>query len=126
MDVLGNTDAPSTSIDACLSDGFHLDNGIKIAGGDGVLLVAGEAFTWRPWEVAKEGGGGQKKGQGLLVNKKGQFEVEDEAWGVFGLVWPKPGELCISSFDGVCNTQGQPWVFVCTSILGSASLRGKC
>lgn len=86
--MLGNTEAPSTSIDACLSDGFHLDNGIKITDGDGVLLVAGEAFTWRPWEIVKgEGNGGQE----LLVNKKGQFEVEDEAWGVFGLVWPKPG-----------------------------------
>lgn len=91
MDVLGNTDAPSTAIDACLSDGFHLDNGIKITGGDGVLLVGGEAFTWRPWEIV-EGSG--KKGQGMLVNKKGQFEVHDEAWGVFGLVWPKPGEWC--------------------------------
>lgn len=91
LDVLGNTDAPSTAIDACLSDGFHLDNGIKISGGDGMILVGGEAFTWRPWEVLKDGGNG-KKGQAMLVNKKGQFEVEDEAWGVFGLMWPKPGK----------------------------------
>jgi NADH dehydrogenase [ubiquinone] 1 alpha subcomplex assembly factor 3 len=27
-----------------------------------------------------------------LVNEKGQFDVEDEAWGLFSLVWPKPGE----------------------------------
>jgi len=83
--VLGNTPAPSTSIDACLWDGFHLDSGVKITGGTGVLLVAGEAFAWRPWET---------KGDLKLVNEKGQWEVGDEAWGLLGLVWPKPGMLC--------------------------------
>jgi NADH dehydrogenase [ubiquinone] 1 alpha subcomplex assembly factor 3 len=84
LNVLGNTPAPSTSIDACLWDGFHLDSGVKITGGSGVILVAGEAFNWKPWESGK---GGLK-----LVNEKGQFDVEDEAWGLFSLVWPKPGE----------------------------------
>jgi len=83
LNVLGNSPAPSTSIDACLWDGFHLDSGVKITGGSGVLLVAGEAFNWRPWEAGK---GGMR-----LVNEKGQFDVEDEAWGLFSLVWPKPG-----------------------------------
>ena len=92
LDVLGNTPAPSTSIDACLWDGFHLDSGVKITGGSGVLLVAGEAFNWRPWEAGK---GGMK-----LVNEKGQFDVEDEAWGLFSLVWPKPGWF---SFGGIKN-----------------------
>jgi NADH dehydrogenase [ubiquinone] 1 alpha subcomplex assembly factor 3 len=65
-----------------------LDNGVKITGGDGVLLVAGEAYSWRPWE-AKNGSNG---GKGLrLVNDKGQWDVGDEAWGLLGLVWPKPG-----------------------------------
>lgn len=82
LNVLGGTPAPSTSIDACLWDGFHLDSGVKITGGTGVLLVAGEAFAWRPWE-AKEGL--------RLVNQKGQWDVEDEAWGLLELVWPKPG-----------------------------------
>jgi NADH dehydrogenase [ubiquinone] 1 alpha subcomplex assembly factor 3 len=84
LNVLGNTPAPSTSIDACLWDGFHLDSGVKITGGSGVLLVAGEAFSWRPWEA----GNGDFK----LVNEKGQFDLEDEAWGLLSLVWPKPGE----------------------------------
>ena len=26
-----------------------------------------------------------------MINKKGQWEVEKEAWGVLDLVWPKPG-----------------------------------
>lgn len=86
LDVLGATPAPSTSIDACLWDGFHLNSGVKIVGGKGVLLAGGEAFAWRPW---KENSG--------FVNQKGQFEVDDEAWGVLALMWPKPGLLCPSS-----------------------------
>jgi NADH dehydrogenase [ubiquinone] 1 alpha subcomplex assembly factor 3 len=85
LNVLGNTPAPSTSIDACLWDGFHLNSGLKIVGGSGVLLVAGEAFAWRPWEARAQ------EGKVKIVNEKGQFEVEDEAWGLLGLVWPKPG-----------------------------------
>jgi NADH dehydrogenase [ubiquinone] 1 alpha subcomplex assembly factor 3 len=87
LDVLGNTPAPSTSIDACLWDGFHLNSGVKIVGGSGVLLVSGEAFTWKPWEARN----GERKL--MLVNEKGQFDVLDEAWGLLELVWPKPGAL---------------------------------
>ncbi|KAL2075692.1 hypothetical protein VTL71DRAFT_635 [Oculimacula yallundae] len=90
LNVLGNTPAPSTSIDACLWDGFHLNSGVKISGGTGVLLVAGEAFAWRPWESSTEGGK-----QFSLVNKKGQWDVGDEAWGLLGLVWPKPDLLIL-------------------------------
>jgi NADH dehydrogenase [ubiquinone] 1 alpha subcomplex assembly factor 3 len=90
LNVLGSTPAPSTSIDACLWDGFHLNSGVKIVGGSGVLLVAGEAFGWRPWEAGttgKDGGMGKMR----LLNEKGQWEVGDDAWGLLGLVWPKPG-----------------------------------
>lgn len=58
---------------------------MKIVGGSGVLLVGGEAFAWMPW-VARQGEGGRR-----LVNEKGQWDVEDEAWGLLGVVWPKPG-----------------------------------
>lgn len=84
MDVLSSTPAPTTAIDACLSDGFHLDNGLKISGGSGCLLVGGEAFAWRPWEA-----GGNKKS---LMNAKGQWDVGKEGWGLLDLVWPKPGK----------------------------------
>jgi len=83
LDILGNTPAPSTSIDACLWDGFHFNSGVKITGGTGVLLVGGEAFSWRPWLAGK--------GDMKLVNEKGQWEVDDVAWGLLELVWPKPG-----------------------------------
>ena len=100
LDVLGNTPAPTTGIDACAPDGFALNNGLKLSG-SGVLLVGGEAFRWRPWirEGRKEGtvgeGGvgneGEGGGTGRLKNPKGQWEVQKEAWGVLDLVWPKPG-----------------------------------
>ena len=82
MDVFSNSPAPTASIDACTGDGFHLDNGVKISDGSGLLLVAGEAFRWRPWEAG---------GRGRLVNGRGQWDVGDGAWGILGVVWPKPG-----------------------------------
>ncbi|KAG0648737.1 hypothetical protein D0Z07_4815 [Hyphodiscus hymeniophilus] len=90
LNVLGGTPAPSTSIDACLSNGFHLNSGVKIVDA-GVLLVAGEAFSFRPWEAGAADGLGSSR----LVNEKGQWEVSDEAWGLLGLVWPKPDLLIL-------------------------------
>jgi NADH dehydrogenase [ubiquinone] 1 alpha subcomplex assembly factor 3 len=84
LDVLGGAPVPSTSVDACLRDGFKLNNGLTIAGGAGVLLVGGEAFSWRPWDAREKGGSN-------LLNSKGQWEVANEAWGILELVWPKPG-----------------------------------
>ncbi|KAL1981772.1 hypothetical protein VTN96DRAFT_2155 [Rasamsonia emersonii] len=91
LNVLGNLPTPATAVDACLDDGFHLDNGIKVTGGDGVLLVGGEAFTWRPWQ-AFSGGADAKS---MMVNEKGQFEVAEEVWGLLGLVWPRPDLLIL-------------------------------
>jgi len=102
MNILQNTPAPTTAIDACQTDGFALNSGLKVAG-SGVLLVAGEAFKWSPWIRAgrKEGtigGGGTandnkgvKSQGGKLLNQRGQWEVDDHVWGVLSLVWPKPG-----------------------------------
>lgn len=83
LDVLGNTPPPSTSVDVVQYDGFVLNSGITIAGGDGALLLNGEAFAWRPW-LAREG---EKR----LVNEKGQFDIPAEALSVFDLLWPRPG-----------------------------------
>ncbi|KAK2746713.1 hypothetical protein FQN55_005440 [Onygenales sp. PD_40] len=89
LNVFADMAAPTTAIDACLDDGFHLNNGVKVMGGDGCLLVDGEVFRWRPWEGSKVG---DKVGErGAMVNEKGQWEVPEEAWGVLKLVWPKPG-----------------------------------
>ena len=97
LNVLGNTPPPTTAIDACLSDGFHFDNGMKIGGGDGCLLLAGEAFAWRPWEA----GGSSEKGKMInktarMLNTKDQWGVADEAWGALDLVWPRPGNEAFS------------------------------
>lgn len=83
LDVLGNTPVPSTSVDVCMTDGFGLNSGITIGDGDGALLVDGEAFTWRPWEIT---------GQMRLLNARGQFDVPTEAFSVFDMLWPRPGK----------------------------------
>ncbi|KAL4741278.1 hypothetical protein BDV11DRAFT_70686 [Aspergillus similis] len=89
LNVLGNIPTPTTAVDACLDTGFHLDNGVKITGGDGVMLVGGEAFTWRPW-MSKEDGT-----KNSMINAKGQFDVDEQAWGILDLVWPRPDLLIL-------------------------------
>ena len=89
LNVLGDIPAPTTAVDATLDDGFHLDNGVKIRNGDGALLVGGEAFAWRPWLKRPSGSKAE------MINKKGQFELDEEVWGLLGLVWPRPGEFFI-------------------------------
>lgn len=93
MDVLSNTPAPSTSIDACVFDGFHLNSGVKVTGGAGVVLLGGEAFAWRPWEAGQQSNDTPK-----LLNAAKQWEVDDAAWGLLKLIWPKPGKSEQSSF----------------------------
>ncbi|KAL1958441.1 hypothetical protein VTO42DRAFT_4542 [Malbranchea cinnamomea] len=88
FDVFADVAAPSSAVDACLDDGFHLNNGMKIVGGTGCLLVDGEVFAWRPWEA-------NSGGLSAMVNAKGQWEVPEEAWGVLKLVWPKPDLLIL-------------------------------
>lgn len=73
-----------------MHDGFGLNSGITIEDGDGALLVSGEAFAWRPWEVT-----GEKK----LVNAKGQFELPREAFGLFEMLWPRPGMFFAQFLD---------------------------
>ena len=82
---------PTTAIDACLNDGFHLDNGIKITGGSGCLLVAGEAFSWRPWDAVSP------SQQGDQAAKMGQWDIPGTAWGLLELVWPKPDLLILGT-----------------------------
>lgn len=100
LNVLGSAPAPTTAIDKCLDNGFELDNGLKITNGDGVLLVGGEAFTWRPWlaGLSEAGTGAGKRtdkteAMAQMLNRKGQFEVDEQVWGLLGLVWPRPGRL---------------------------------
>jgi NADH dehydrogenase [ubiquinone] 1 alpha subcomplex assembly factor 3 len=98
LDVLRNTAAPATSIDACTDDGFALNNQTRVSG-SGVLLVGGEAFRWRPWiqEARREGTAtdaalDNHQMAARLMNRKGQWEVPESAWGVLELVYPKPGK----------------------------------
>ncbi|OQO15028.1 hypothetical protein B0A48_00410 [Cryoendolithus antarcticus] len=93
MDMLSATPVPTTAIDACMNDGFALNSGLKLTN-SGVLLVGGEAFAWSPWTTPHISGTG-------LVNAKGQLEPSGEAWGVLGLVWPKPDLLVLGTGRGI-------------------------
>lgn len=87
--MLGATPAPATSVEECMPDGFRLGGGAVVLDGAGALLVGGEAFEWRPWLRA-----GSEAGAGAvpkLLNEKGQWEVPEGAFGLLGLVWPRPG-----------------------------------
>ncbi len=80
LDIFGEWPIPPTSVDACLPNGFSLNNGVQVLDGSGVLLVGGEAFAWRPWYQ-----------RATVLNSKGQWEVDSSAFGLLGLVWPRPG-----------------------------------
>lgn len=72
--------------------------------GCGIILIGGEAFRWRPWlreervegTIAK-GGTGDDVMTGKLLNAKKQWEVQEGAWGVLELVYPKPDLLIIGT-----------------------------
>ncbi|KAF2144030.1 uncharacterized protein K452DRAFT_285236 [Aplosporella prunicola CBS 121167] len=112
MDVLGGTPAPVTGIDATTADGFALNSGLRVTG-SGVLLVAGEVFRWRPWVRAPRGEGegvggeakdkGKDKGAGVsdMRSPKGLWEVDEAAWGVLRVVWPKPDLLILGTGPSV-------------------------
>lgn len=89
LNVLGTMPAPTTGIDACLDNGFHLNSGVKVTGGDAVLLVGGEAFSWRPWKATEAKN--DRAAKAAMINDKGQFELDEQAWGLLGAVWPRPG-----------------------------------
>ncbi|TID15938.1 hypothetical protein E6O75_ATG08996 [Venturia nashicola] len=96
LNVLGGTPPPATSIDATTNDGFAFSNNTKISG-TGVMLVSGEVFRWRPWVREKSSNdvdGVQKR---TLLNAKGQWDVDETAWGVLDIVWPKPDLLIIGT-----------------------------
>lgn len=97
MDVLGHVATPATSVDACTPDGFHLDNGVKTEGGNGIVLVGGEAFTWQPWTNASTGP------NELLDTRKGILTFPKESLGLLEMLHPKPDLLIV-------GTGGKLWM----------------
>ncbi|KAJ2894379.1 hypothetical protein MKZ38_007692 [Zalerion maritima] len=90
LDVLGDVPPPATSVDMCFYDGFKLNSGAVVSGGDGVILYGGEAFRWRPW-VARDGAALR------LLNSKGQWDTANEAFQMFEGLWPRPDMLIIGT-----------------------------
>lgn len=93
LNVLGSVPAPTTAVDACLDSGFQLNNGLRVTGGSGALLVNGEAFAWRPWLASTGNGKEHASGEGKenMLNQRGQLDLSESAWGILDLVWPRPG-----------------------------------
>lgn len=90
MDIFSSTAQPATTIDACLPTGFHLNNGVKVDNGDGVLLIGGQAFAWRPWLAT------MSRSRTEMVNGRGAWQVTaQEAWGILNAVFPKPDLLVL-------------------------------
>lgn len=113
LNVLGATSIPTTSIDMCNEDGFLLDSGLKITDGDGIMLVGGEAFVWRPWMATPAGQSGSQilngfdmrkvgNGTGGLISARGLFEIPQVSWGLIELVWPKPDLIIIGTGEKIC------------------------
>lgn len=94
-----NTPIPATSIDACTSSGFHLNNGVKTAGFNGLLLTGGEAFTWAPWENSTPP---TTLGE-FLDTRRGILNLPVETLGLLEVVHPKPDLLII-------GTGGRLWM----------------
>ena len=90
MNVLGSTPPPAFGVEACLDDGFELNDNL-IVPQSGVMLLGGQAFRWRPWAASGRRNGSQEHGARLL-NARGQFEPDLGSWGVLDVIWPKPGE----------------------------------
>ncbi|KAL2428707.1 hypothetical protein ABEF95_004619 [Exophiala dermatitidis] len=102
MDILANAGAtaPATSIDACIHDGFHLNNGVQTRGGLGVLLLDGEAFVWAPWKAAADADTAASSPNGFdrfLDSRRGILSFPQSSLGIFELVYPKPDLLIIGT-----------------------------
>ena len=104
MDIFStsNSPTPATSIDACTSDGFHLNNGIKTTGGKGVLLVGGECFTWDPWSAVKATSASPleasaARGQSDLLDARGTLQIPELAWSLLAVLHPKPDLLLLGT-----------------------------
>ncbi len=96
MDILANAGVgtPATAIDACLADGFHLNNGVQTRGGAGVLLLDGEAFVWTPWTVVAGEG---PSNFGRLLDRRGILDLPRSSLGILALVYPKPDLLIVGT-----------------------------
>lgn len=124
MDIFNtaNVESPATSVDACVPDGFHLNNGIQTSGGAGILLLGGEAFVWRPWMTTTTAGGAGmgSPGGGIsgLLSSTGVLTLPKEAFGVLELLYPKPDLLIV-------GTGGKLWMLAkeTRDFLGSLGVR---
>lgn len=87
LDILASTPVPSTAVNTCMHNGFALDNGIRVIEA-GVLLVGGEAFAWRPWNIFHK--------PSVPASSK-MCNIDITAMGVLDVLWPRPDLLIIGT-----------------------------
>ena len=93
LDIYSNTTPPATTIDACLDDGFHINNGEKVTGGSGVMLLGGEAFKWKPWKAISESATPY-----TLLAKTGALDLSGtKMFGLLALLHPLPDLLILGT-----------------------------
>ncbi|KIY02275.1 uncharacterized protein Z520_02413 [Fonsecaea multimorphosa CBS 102226] len=107
MDILAaaGVEEPATSIDACTSDGFHLNNGVHTSGGKGVMLLGGEAFVWTPWmytstAAAAAAAGDSSRGNATFtpfLSPRGLLTFPPQTLGLLSLLYPKPDLLLVGT-----------------------------
>lgn len=98
LDIFSTMPAPSTAVDSCMTDGFALNSGLRIVGA-GVLLVAGEAFSWRPWHLSKitKPFNHHSRVESSPANPNIQLSIDQNAFGALDVLWPKPDLLIIGT-----------------------------
>jgi NADH dehydrogenase [ubiquinone] 1 alpha subcomplex assembly factor 3 len=95
MDIYASAgiEEPATSIDACTSDGFHLNNGVETVGGRGLMLVGGEGFVWAPWKTTSSAGDTKKSPFSAFIDDRGLLSIPSETLGILSLLHPRPDLL---------------------------------
>lgn len=102
MDIFNSssTPQPANAIDACTPTGFHLSNGLKTTDGAGLLLLGGEAFSWRPWTLSASPSAENIKSEGkTLRDNRGMLVLPPEALALLNHLYPRPDLLILGTGD---------------------------
>ncbi|EPS44409.1 hypothetical protein H072_1601 [Dactylellina haptotyla CBS 200.50] len=83
MNVLSGVPPPASAVEIVYDNGFLLNNGMRLMGKDGIIIVHNEAFNWLSHKAARV--------------HNGVLELDDELWGILDVVAPKPELLVLGT-----------------------------
>jgi NADH dehydrogenase [ubiquinone] 1 alpha subcomplex assembly factor 3 len=96
MDIFSGTPEPATSVDACTTDGFHLNNGVKVTNA-AVLLAGGEAWAWKPWLALSPPNAPTPKISDMLDPRRGTLVFPEASLSILAHLHPKPDLLLVGT-----------------------------